>query len=51
MVVAGKIFRLSEPLSIAEIASRLDDYHTEEAYEEGDYKFTLVTEVVGLQTF
>jgi len=48
VVVAGKIFRLSEPLSIAEIASRLEDYHTEESYEEGDYKFTLVTEVVGL---
>ena len=48
MVVAGKIFRLSEPLSIAEIASRLEDYHTEESYEEGDYKFALVTEVVGL---
>jgi hypothetical protein len=48
MVVAGKIFRLSEPLNIAEIASRLEDYHTEESYEEGDYKFTLVTEVVGL---
>jgi len=48
MVVAGKVFRLSEPLSIAEIASRLEGYHTEEPYEEGDYKFTLVTEVVGL---
>ena len=48
MVVAGKIFKLSEPLSVAEIASRLEDYHTEEAYEEGDYKFALVTEVVGL---
>ena len=48
MVVAGKIFRLSESLPIAEIASRLEDYHTEESYEEGDYKFTLVTEVVGL---
>jgi len=48
VVVAGKIFRLSEPLSIAEIASRLEDYHTEESYEEGDYKFMLVTEVVGL---
>jgi hypothetical protein len=48
VVVAGKIFRLSEPLSIAEIASRLEDYHTEESYEEGDYKFALVTEVVGL---
>ena len=48
MVVAGKIFRLSEPLSVAEIASRLQDYRTEEAYEEGDYKFELMTEVVGL---
>jgi hypothetical protein len=48
MVVAGKIFRLSEPLSVAEIGSRLEGYHTEEPYEEGDYKFTLITEVVGL---
>jgi len=48
VVVAGKIFRLSEPLAIAEIASRLEGYRTEEPYEEGDYKFTLVTEVVGL---
>jgi hypothetical protein len=48
MVVAGKVFRLSEPLSVAEIASRLEDYRNEESYEEGDYKFTLVTEVVGL---
>lgn len=48
MVVAGKVFRLSESLSAAEIASRLEDYHTEETFEEGDYKFTLVTEVVGL---
>ncbi|MBX5329097.1 MAG: hypothetical protein QHH18_04885 [Candidatus Bathyarchaeota archaeon] len=48
MVVAGKVFKLSEQLSTAEIASRLEGYHTEEPYEEGDYKFTLVTEVVGL---
>ncbi|MDI6690729.1 MAG: hypothetical protein QME50_02530 [Candidatus Bathyarchaeota archaeon] len=48
MVVAGKVFRLSEPLSIAEIASELEGYRVEEAYEEGDYKFTLVSEVVGL---
>jgi hypothetical protein len=48
MVVAGKIFKLSEPLSVAEIGSRLEGYHNEEPYEEGDYKFTLVTEVVGL---
>ena len=48
MVVAGKIFKLSEPLFTAEIASRLEGYRTEEQYEEGDYKFELVTEVVGL---
>ena len=48
MVVAGKVFRLSEPLSLDEIASRLKGYRVEEPYEEGDYKFTLVTEVVGL---
>ncbi|MEM2995311.1 MAG: hypothetical protein QXI91_04770 [Candidatus Bathyarchaeia archaeon] len=48
MVVAGKVFRLSEPLSIGEIASRLDGYHIEEPYEEGDYRFMLVREVAGL---
>ncbi len=48
MVVAGKIFKLSEPFSLAEIASRLEGYHNEETYEEGDHKFMLVTEVVGL---
>ena len=48
MVVAGKIFRFSEQLPMAEVAAKLDGYHTEEPYEEGDYNFTLVTEVVGL---
>ena len=48
MVVAGKVFRLSEPLALDEIASGLENYHFEEDYEEGDYKFTLLTEVVGL---
>jgi hypothetical protein len=48
MVVAGKVFRLAEPLAISEIASKLKDYRVEEQYEEGEYKFTLVTEVVGL---
>ncbi|MEM3579110.1 MAG: hypothetical protein QXL54_02670 [Candidatus Bathyarchaeia archaeon] len=48
MVVAGKVFRLSETLTFDEIASRLEGYHVEEPYEEGDYRFTLVTEVVGL---
>lgn len=48
MVVAGKVFRLSEPLAIAEIASRLEGYRAEETYEEGDYKFKLLTDVAGL---
>jgi len=48
MVVAGKIFKLSEPLEIAEIAAKLDSYRTEEKFEEGDYSFPIVTEVVGL---
>jgi hypothetical protein len=48
VVVAGKIFKLSETLALDEVASRLENYHFEEDYEEGDYKFTLLTEVVGL---
>ncbi|HII86215.1 TPA: hypothetical protein HA273_06615 [Candidatus Bathyarchaeota archaeon] len=48
MVVAGKIFKLSEALPIHDITGRLDGYRTEETYQEGDYTFQLVTEVVGL---
>lgn len=48
MVVAGKIFKLSEPLSVDEVASRLEGYHVEEDFGEGDYRFKLLTEVVGL---
>jgi hypothetical protein len=48
MVVAGKIFKLANPLTIAEIATKLDGYRTEENYEEGDYSFPLITEVTGL---
>jgi hypothetical protein len=48
MVVAGKVFRLSERLSLDEIASKLHGYHVEEPYEEGDYRLMLVTEVVDL---
>ena len=50
MVVAGKIFKLTESMSTANIATKLNGYHVEEDYEEGDYKFKLVTEVVGLET-
>jgi hypothetical protein len=48
MVVAGKIFKLSEALEIAEIAARIDGYRNEEEFEEGDYNFPIVTEVAGL---
>jgi len=48
MVVAGKVFRLSEALSLTDIAEMLNDYHVEEDFEEGDHKFALLTEVVGL---
>lgn len=48
MVVAGKLFKLSEPLSTPDIASRLEGFHVEEDYEEGDYKSRLLTEVAGL---
>lgn len=48
MVVAGKIFKLAEPLSIADIAAKLDGYRTEDNFEEGDYSFPIVTEVAGL---
>jgi len=48
MVTAGKVFKLVEPMPLHDLASKLGGYRTEEAYEEGDYKFTLVTEIVGL---
>jgi hypothetical protein len=50
MVVAGKIFKLSQPFSITNIAQKLNSYHVEENYEESDYKFKLISEVVGLET-
>jgi hypothetical protein len=50
MVVAGKIFRSTQPLSLATIAQKLNGYHIEKNYEEDDYKFRLITEVVGLET-
>jgi hypothetical protein len=48
MVVAGKIFRLAEPMAVADIAAKLDGYRTEENFEEGDFSFPIVTEVTGL---
>ena len=48
MVAAGKGFRLTEATNLADIASMLKGFRTEEEYAEGDYKFTLVTEVMNL---
>jgi len=49
MVVAGKIFRLVESTPLPVLATKLSGYgKKEEPYEEGDYKFTLVTEIMNL---
>ncbi|MFQ6074092.1 MAG: hypothetical protein ACE5KC_02620 [Candidatus Bathyarchaeia archaeon] len=48
MVVAGKVFRLVESTPLPELATKLSGYRREEPYEEGDYKFTLVTEIMNL---
>ena len=48
MVVAGKIFRLVELTPLPELATSLSGYSREEPYEEGDYKFTLITEIMNL---
>ena len=48
MVVAGKLFKLSEPLPVSDVASELEGHKVEETFEEGDYKFDLVTEVTSL---
>jgi len=50
MVTAGKVFKIAESISLSEIASKLKGFKTEGAYEEGDYKFALVTEVTNLAT-
>jgi len=48
MVTAGKVFKLFEPTPLPDLASNLGGYRREEAHEEGDYKFTLVTDIVHL---
>jgi hypothetical protein len=48
MVTAGKVFKLVEPTPLSDLASKLSGYRREEEYEEGDYKFNLITEVIGL---
>ena len=48
MVTAGKVFKLVEPTPLPDLASKLSGYRREEEHEEGEYKFSLITEVVGL---
>jgi len=48
LVTAGKVFRLAEDVTLADVAEKLKGFRTEEEYEEGDYKFTLVTEIMNL---
>ena len=48
MVVAGKIFRFKGQFPLTDIIAKLDGYRTKETYEEGNYNFTLETEVSGL---
>ena len=45
LVLAGKIFRLAEPLSLEAIRGRLEGYRREEEAGEGAQKLRLVTEV------
>ena len=46
MVTAGKVFRVAESISLSDVASKLKGYRTQEDFEEGDFKFTLVTEIM-----
>jgi hypothetical protein len=48
LVTAGKVFRLTEATALPDIASKLKGFRIEEEYAEGDYKFTLVTEIMNL---
>ncbi len=49
MVVAGKIFKLTQSMPLSSIAQKLNGYRMEEDFEEGDYKFKLLTEVIELE--
>lgn len=48
MVTAGKVFKLIEPMPLSDLASKLQGHRNEEPYAEGEYKSTLVTEIVNL---
>ncbi len=47
--MAGKVFRLEEDLPTSEIRKNLEEYHIEESFEEGEYRFPLIREVSGLK--
>ncbi|RJS90230.1 hypothetical protein CW700_01430 [Candidatus Bathyarchaeota archaeon] len=48
MPTAGKVFVTLEPTPLSEIATGLQGWREEEVYREGDYEFTLITEVANL---
>ncbi|MDH5448887.1 MAG: hypothetical protein OEY24_07245 [Candidatus Bathyarchaeota archaeon] len=48
MVIAGKVFKLTQPQPLDEIESKLENYKFQEEYSEGDYNFTLITEIANL---
>jgi len=47
MVTAGKIFKLRDRVDFDFIAGKLGSYRAEEAFEQGDYSFSLLTEISG----
>ncbi|HUV98091.1 MAG TPA: hypothetical protein VMW14_01140 [Candidatus Paceibacterota bacterium] len=50
MVIAGKVFKLIAPQSLEEFAPKLENYRLQQDYEEGDYRFALITEVASLSS-
>jgi hypothetical protein len=48
MVIAGKVFKLTALQSLEIFAPKLENYRLQQDYEEGDHKFTLITEVANL---
>ncbi|MDQ1280285.1 MAG: hypothetical protein QG670_1548 [Thermoproteota archaeon] len=48
MVVAGKVFKLRESISLSSAAARLKDFRKEERYDEGPVHTSLLTEVHSL---
>jgi hypothetical protein len=48
MVLAGKVFKLVSPLSLVEITRTVENFQTEETFDEEGQKFTLLTEITHL---